>query len=47
MRIKLDSFQKTFEQQNNRKIRYTKDIGPVSVDFKRYKDLKTELHKFE
>lgn len=45
--MKLDGFQKTFEQTHNRKIRYTKDIGPVSLDFKRYKELKDELTKFE
>lgn len=47
LRTKLDSFQKTFEQAHNRKIRYTKDIGPIGNDFKRYKDLKGEIAKFE
>jgi uncharacterized protein YlxW (UPF0749 family) len=47
LRVKLDNFQKNFEQAHNRKIRYTKDIGPVSQDFKRYKDLKSELSKLE
>jgi hypothetical protein len=47
LRVKLDGFQKTFEQTHNRKIRYTKDIGPVSLDFKRYKELKEEISKFE
>jgi predicted nuclease with TOPRIM domain len=47
LRIKLDNFQKNFEQAHNRKIRYTKDIGPVNHDFKRYKDLKSELTKIE
>ena len=30
LRSKLDEFQKNFQQANNRKIRYTKDIAPVS-----------------
>ena len=47
LRLKLDNFQKNFEQIHNRKIRYTKDIGPVNADFKKYKDLKNELAKFE
>ena len=47
MRVKLDKFQKEFEQNHKRKIRYSKDIAPVSQDFKRYKDLKGELAKFE
>lgn len=47
LRVKLDKFQKDFEQNHKRKIRYSKDIAPVSQDFKRYKDLKSELAKFE
>ena len=47
LRTKLDNFQKTFEQTHNRKIKYTKDIGPIGNDFKRYKDLKVEIAKFE
>ena len=47
MRTKLDKFQKEFEQNHKRKIRYTKDIAPVSQDFKRYKELKGELARFE
>jgi predicted nuclease with TOPRIM domain len=47
LRVKLDKFQKEFEQNHKRKIRYSKDIAPVSQDFKRYKDLKGELAKFE
>lgn len=45
--MKLDKFQKDFEANHKRKIRYTKDIGPVAHDFKRYKELKNELQKFE
>jgi hypothetical protein len=47
LRVKLDLFQKNFEANHNRKIRYTKDIAPVSQDFKRYKDLKAEIKKLE
>jgi len=47
LRAKLDKFQKDFETNHQRKIRYTKDIGPVAHDFKRYKELKIELAKFE
>ncbi len=47
LRTKLDKFQKDFEINHKRKIKYTKDIGPVSNDFKRYKELKTELQKLE
>lgn len=49
LRVKLDSFQKNFEQVHNRKIRYTKDIVSVQSEFKRYKDLKvdaTQIEKF-
>lgn len=45
--MKLDEFQKNFESVHNRKIKYTKDVAPVAHDFKRYKDLKGELSKFE
>ena len=45
--MKLDDFQKNFEQTHNRKIRYTKDVAPVSHEFKRYKDLKGEIARFE
>ena len=47
LRIKLDKFQRDFEINHKRKIKYTKDIGPVAHDFKRYKELKNELAKFE
>ena len=36
----LDEFQKTFVKQNNRKIRFTRDVAPVSTQFKLYKELK-------
>lgn len=47
LRVKLDEFQRNFESTHNRKIKYTKDVAPVASDFKRYKDLKVELGKFE
>ena len=47
LRIKLDLFQKNFEQTNCRKIKFTKDIGPVANDFKRYKDMKNDIAKLE
>eukprot|EP00347_Sterkiella_histriomuscorum_P010765 403375004 len=47
LRVKLDKFQKEFETNHLRKIRYTRDIGPVAGDFKRYKDLKSEVQRFE
>lgn len=43
LRTKLDKFQKDFEVTHNRKIRYTKDIAPVAQDFKRYKEMKSDL----
>ena len=47
LRTKLDQFQKNFEANHNRKIRYTKDIVPVQAEFKRYKDLKVDVAKIE
>lgn len=47
LRTKLDQFQKNFEESHKRKIRYTKDIVPVQVEFKRYKDLKVDIAKLE
>jgi hypothetical protein len=47
LRTKLDKFQKDFETTHNRKIRYTKDIAPVAMDFKRYKEMKGDLQKLE
>lgn len=47
LRVKLDQFQKNFEQVHNRKIRYTKDVVPVQNEFKKYKDLKNDLARLE
>ena len=47
LRTKLDQFQRNFEAVHNRKIRYTKDIVAVQREFKRYKDLKTDVSKLE
>ena len=47
LRTQLDQFQKNFEETHKRKIRYTKDIVPVQIEFKRYKDLKVDIAKLE
>ena len=47
LRSILDDFQKNFMRQNNRKIRFTKDVAPISAEFKRYKDLKGDLSNLE
>ncbi len=47
LRQKLDQFQRDFEAVHNRKIRYTKDIVKVQVEFKRYKDLKIDVANIE
>ena len=36
----LDKFQQEFVKKYNRKIKYNKDIEPISDQFKRYKELK-------
>jgi hypothetical protein len=47
LRQQLDLFQKNFIESNNRKIKYTTDIQPVQGEFKRYKDLKSDIIKLE
>jgi len=47
LRNKLHNYQQNFTKDNNRKIKYHKDISPVEEDYKRYKDLKTEICKLE
>lgn len=32
---------------HSRKIKYTKDIAPVASDFKKYKDLKSDIQRLE
>jgi chromosome segregation ATPase len=47
LRTKLHSFQHEFSRTNNRKIRYHKDISPVEGEYKRYKEVKLEITKYE
>lgn len=47
LRNKLHNYQQNFSQDNNRKIKYHKDIAPVEEDYKRYKELKAEIQKIE
>ena len=47
LRIKLDAYQRDFQQLHNRKIKYRQDIKPVQDEFKRYKDLKEEIAEME
>lgn len=47
LRTKLDKYQKEFFRLHNRKIKYRNDIKPVADEFKRYKDLKDEIHTLE
>ena len=47
LRNKLHNYQQSFTKDNNRKIKYHKDIAPVEEDYKRYKDLKLEIIKLE
>lgn len=47
LREKLHNYQTEFTRNNNRKIRYHKDIEPVEADYKRYKDIKSEIAKLE
>ena len=47
LRNKLHNYQQNFTKDNNRKIKYHKDISPVEDDYKRYKELKTEIQKLE
>ena len=47
LRNKLHNYQQSFTKDNNRKIKYHKDIAPVEEDYKRYKELKSEIAKIE
>ena len=47
LRERIEAFQREFEATNNRKIRYARDIAPIDHQYKRYKDLKAELLKYE
>lgn len=47
LRQTLDTFRREFEKTNARKIKFKKDIKVVEHEFKRYKDLKDDIHKLE
>lgn len=47
LRQTLDTFRRDFEKTNARKIKFKKDIKAVEDEFKRYKDLKDDIHKLE
>jgi len=47
MREKLHLYQVEFTKNNNRKIKYHKDIVPVEEEYKRYKEVKEEIAMLE
>lgn len=47
LRIKIQAYQREFEANNNRRIRYVRDIQPIEGEYKKYKDLKNDLLKYE
>jgi len=47
MREKLHAYQVEFTKNNNRKIKYHKDIIPVEEEYKRYKEVKDEIAMLE
>ncbi|KAL4470971.1 hypothetical protein ABPG72_013558 [Tetrahymena utriculariae] len=47
LRDKLHDYQQQFFNNNNRRIRYHKDIQPVEKEYKAYKETKEELLKLE
>ena len=47
LREKIESYQKDFEQNNNRRIRYVRDIAPIDGEYRKYKELKVDLQKYE
>jgi chromosome segregation ATPase len=47
VRAKLQAFQERFVNENNRKIRFHKDILPIERDYRMYKSLKEEITKAE
>jgi len=47
LRVTLHNFQSEFSRTHNRKIRYHKDIAPVENEYKRYKEVKSEIAKYE
>jgi chromosome segregation ATPase len=47
VRAKLQAFQEKFVSENNRKIRFHKDILPIEREYRMYKNLKEEIMKAE
>ena len=47
LRDKLHAYQVDFTRNNNRKIKYHKDIIPVENEYKRYKEIKAEIARLE
>ncbi len=47
LRQKIETYQQDFEKNNHRKIRYVRDIAPIDSEYKKYKELKTDLQKYE
>jgi hypothetical protein len=47
LRVRLHSFQNDFSRTHNRRIRYHRDIEPVEAEYKRYKEVKQEIARFE
>lgn len=47
LREKLHAYQLEFTKNNNRKIKYHKDIMPVEEEYKRYKEVKDEIQSLE
>lgn len=37
LREQIETYQKDFEQNNNRRIRYVRDIAPIDTQYRRYK----------
>jgi len=47
VRAKLQTFQEKFVGENNRKIRFHKDILPIEREYRMYKNLKEDIEKAE
>ena len=47
LREQIEGYQRDFEQNNNRRIRYVRDIAPIDGQYRRYKELKVDLLKYE
>lgn len=47
VRAKLQAFQEKFVNENNRKIRFHKDILPIEREYRMYKNLKDDIMKAE